>query len=153
MKSFEALQKAINGKTVEHARNLHLSTSSVSKWQEPSTDFTDSGSYNPLDRIETIIGTALALGNKEGAFEPINYLARRFCGVFIQLPEAVGCANEVTHQLLKTVENFGCLSREASRALEDGRITPRECDLIEKEAWNLIQQTVLFMQKAKEIAR
>jgi hypothetical protein len=153
MKSYEAIQAAVKGRTVDHAKKLGLSTSLLNKWQEPATDFADSGAYNPLDRIETIVETALALGNREGAFDPIHYLARRFNGIFLPLPLSPGGINEVTQELLKTVEKFGHLSREASRALEDGRITPRECDLIEKEAWNLVQQTVLFVQKAKEVAR
>jgi hypothetical protein len=79
MKSHEALQKAINGKTVEHAKRLGKSTVLINKWQEPHTDFTDSGAYNPLDRIEAIVEESIRQGVPlANALAPIYWLNDRF---------------------------------------------------------------------------
>jgi hypothetical protein len=73
MKTFEALQKAINGNTAYHAKRLGLSAPMLHKWQEPHMDWSDSGAYNPLDRIEAIIEIARSLGTEE-ALAPVYYL-------------------------------------------------------------------------------
>ena len=87
MKSYEAIQRAINGKTIEHAKALGISLSSVTKWQEPHLDFTDSGSYNPLDRIESITEKSLSLGNPpDRAYAPLQYLTERFGVIMLRLP-------------------------------------------------------------------
>ena len=151
MRSHEALQRAIHGRTVEHARKLGLSTVLISKWQEPHTDFTDSGAYNPLDRIETVIETSLSLGNPQAdAFAPIQYLSERFGLIMIAVPKASAGKEEVSKELLQTVKEFGELASVSSEALQDGKISSREIAHIEKEAWELIRQTAAFIQKVKE---
>ena len=154
MKSHEAIQAAIAGKTIEHAKRLHKSTSLVNKWMEPSTDYTDSGTHNPLDRIETIIESAISLGTPiDKAFAPVHYLAQRFGLIVIPTPPASGAAGEVSHELMRTVKEFGDLAQQASQAMDDGRITPQEYDAIDREAWHLIQQTCSFLRVAKAAAR
>lgn len=126
MKSYEALQKAIAGKTVEHAKRLGRSTSMLSKWQEPHTDFTDPGAYNPLDRIEAIVDYALALGvNKEAALAPVYWLNHRFGLVAFDLPD---CAKggAVSAELFATIKEFSDLIQATSKALKDGRIAKNE---------------------------
>jgi hypothetical protein len=152
MKSFEAIQKAIKGKTVDFAKRLGLSTSLIGKWQEPSTDYTDSGAYNPLDRIEMIIEKSLEMGNpREDAFAPIHYLAEKFHLITIPIPAAHAQTNtEASEELLKTITEFGHLAEEASIALADGKISAREYLKMEKEGWELIRQVAIFMQKAKQ---
>jgi len=155
MRSHEAIQSAINGKTVEHAQALALSVSAVTKWQEPHLDFTDSGSYNPLDRIESIIEKSLSLGNPpERAYAPIQYLAERFGLIMLALPKTCNGNIEISRELLKTIKEFGELAEAASAALNnDGRISKREAERIEKEAWELIRQTALFIQIVKEAVK
>jgi hypothetical protein len=154
MKSHEALNRAINRNTVEVARALHLSTSSVNKWQEPSTDFSDSGSYNPLDRIETIIEKSLDLGiSFEDATAPIQYLAERFGFICIQMPQTKANLSELSQELLKTITEFGHLAQESSAALEDDIINRMELTKITKEAWDLIRQVGTFLQKVQECSK
>lgn len=151
MRSYEAIQKAISGKTVEFARKLGLSTSLVTKWQEPHTDFTDSGAYNPLDRVETVIETSLSLGNNtDDAYAPIQYLTERFGLILLKLPKSCHDTEAVSKELLQTIKEFGEMAEAAGRALQDGKINPREAGRIEKEAWDLIRQTASFIQKIKE---
>lgn len=154
MKSYEALNRCINRKTVEHAKNLQLSTSLLHKWQEPSTDFTDSGALNPLDRIEALIEKSISLGTrKEDALAPVQYLAERFGLIVIPVPEVEPDVGKVSVELLKAIEEFGDLAREASAALRDGRITYAEFDRINREAWELIRQVAVFLQKAEMAVR
>lgn len=152
MKSHEAIQRAINGKTVDHAKALGISLSSVTKWQEPHLDFTDSGSYNPLDRIESIIEKSLSLGNPpERAYAPIQYLTERFGLIMLHLPKTCKGNIEISRELLRCIKEFGDLAEAASEALNnDGKISKREAEKIDKEAWELIRQTALFMQAIKE---
>jgi hypothetical protein len=154
VKSYEALQKCINGRTLERAKRLGLSTSLLSKWQEPHTDFTDSGAYNPLDRIETLIEAALADGlSEEDTLAPIDYLARRFKKVVISLPDGRTDVEDLTKKLMETISEFGQLTHEASEAMKDGRITKAEAERIDREAWHLVTHAVLFLQKVKEFVR
>lgn len=79
MKSHEAMDRCIGRHRLAVAKALHKSAALVSKWQEPTSDFTDSGTLNPIDRLETIIKATLSEGhNRDDATAPISYLAHRF---------------------------------------------------------------------------
>lgn len=148
MRSFEAINKAISGNTVAVAKKLHLSTSLIRKWQEPATDFEDSGAYNPLDRIEDVIDTAKSCGvPDQDALAPVQYLAEKYNLIVIPIPKITSASSEVQKELLKTIHEFGELAQAASAALLDGKITRNEIRRIEKEAWELIRQVAIFTQK------
>jgi hypothetical protein len=148
MRSFEAINKAISGNTVEVAKKLHLSTSLIRKWQEPTADFDDSGAYNPLDRIEEIIDTSIKCRvPEEDALAPIQYLAEKYNLIIIPIPKTTDKPSEIQKELLKTITEFGELAQAASNALLDGKITRAETRRIEKEAWELIRQVAIFTQK------
>jgi len=80
MFSHEALKLAVGRDTVEHAKAHHKSTSLIHKWTEPATDYTDSGAFSPLDRLEILVDTSLRLGNvsRSHSLAPISFLAARF---------------------------------------------------------------------------
>jgi hypothetical protein len=148
MRSFEAINKAISGNTVEVAKKLHLSTSLIRKWQEPTADFDDSGAYNPLDRIEEIIDTAKKCKvSEEDALAPIQYLAEKYNLIIIPIPKTTEKPSEIQKELLKTISEFGELAKAASSALLDGKLTRSEIREIEREAWELIRQVAIFTQK------
>jgi hypothetical protein len=148
MRSFEAINRAISGNTVEVAKKLHLSSSLIRKWQEPTADFDDSGAYNPLDRIEEIIDTANKCGVPEAdALAPIQYLAEKYNLIIIPISKTADKPTEIQKELLKTIKEFGDLAQAASGALLDGKITSTETRRIEKEAWELIRQVAIFTQK------
>lgn len=152
MKSFEAIQAAIKGRTVEFARKLGLSTSLINKWQEPCTDYTDSGALNPLDRIETIIEESQRQGNPD-ALAPVHYLAEKFNLAIIPIPQNNRCLSEISKALLKVIKEFGDLTKEASLTLQDGKITPSEVKAIDREAWELIRQITAFNEAVKRASR
>ena len=149
-KSHEAIQTAVDGHTLEHAKRLRLSTSSLYKHMEPSTDFTDSGTLNPLDRIETIIETALTLGTpQKKALGPLNYLAGRFNVVAIPLPHFTPGLGSLTHELVRTISEFGDLVKASSDAMMDGTVTNAEAAHIDRESWEAIRQIVVHATKVK----
>lgn len=153
MHSHEALQRAINGKTIEHAKHLGLSSSLINKWQEPHVDFEDSGAYNPLDRIETIVQTSLNLGiAREEAHAPIYYLAHRFNLACIMLPYGTreGCVNE---QIIRSIKEFADLAQATSEALADGRISKIEAKKIEREGQEALRAISSLLAIVKESIR
>lgn len=151
MKTFEALQRSISGQTVAHAKELHLSTSLVNKWQEPTTDFSDSGAYNPLDRIETIIETSHKLGTpRPDALAPIQFLAHRFNAVLIPLPEASPCLKNLHAQLSTAVIEFGHLMEKSAIAMADGVISHDERRTIEGATQHLMHHLGVYSQLIAE---
>lgn len=135
-KSFEALEETIRRDTVEVAKALHQSLSLVSKWKEqPATDedFQQSGTRNPLDRIETIINTVEKLDPKR-AHVPIKWLCARF-GFMppVKMPGEDVTDKALMERLLKWTKEFGETSEIISKSLEDGRISRDEIRDIEKE--------------------
>jgi hypothetical protein len=154
MESFEALSTAINRNTVKHAKALGLATSTVNKWQEPSTDFNDSGSYNPLDRIETIIKTALEMGNPaDAATMPVQYLAQRFNLFVTPLPPTNPGLSDIIQQIHKTTREFADLIKVSSDAIEDGRFTPDRRRRIEKEGLHLLTAVSTLIKMIQEKSR
>lgn len=152
MESHEALAKTINRHTVAIAKDLGLSTSLINKWQLPHTDFTDSGAYNPLDRIEAIIEQALKL-NPQDAFTPIKWLAEKFGLILIPLPADIPLdTSTLSLELLKTIEEFGDLARVAAEALSDNSLSRSEAKNIQREGHELIRQTSIFMHMVDRVA-
>lgn len=150
MKSYEALQKCIAGDTVETAKELGLATVTINKWMEPHLDFTDSGSYNPLDRINTIINRSVRLGKPaDSAYIPLYYLAEEHKHVCIPLPE-YKCLNDLNKELHESIIAFGHMIAAASEAMTGGRISKIEYQQIEEEGHDLIRHVTAFIEKTKE---
>lgn len=148
MKSHEAMERCIGRNTVAVAKAIQKSVSLVGKWKEPATDFTDSGTLNPLDRLETVIRTAIIEGqSKDDALSPLAYLAHRFNFMIIALPNATATTHDIVRQSHQCIKEFGDYISVFSDALLDGRITPAERKKIEQEGFDAIQQimTVLKM--------
>jgi hypothetical protein len=149
MRSHEAIQSAIAGQTVEHAKSLHLATVTVNKWQEPTGDFTDSGAFNPLDRIETMTKTALDL-KSPSPYSMIHYLNEAFGFLCLKMPE--GEATELTKDLMKSVEEFGQWMQEVSKDLIDGKIDAAEAKRIRIKGMKAVRAILTFIGEAEESA-
>jgi hypothetical protein len=147
MKSYEAMDRCIGRHRVAVAKAMRKSTHLVSKWMEPSTDFTDSGILNPMDRLETIMRTALHEGqSRDDATAPISYLAHRFGLVVIPLPEANPTMRDVVTHNNRSIKEFGEYITAFSEAIEDGRISPLERRRIELEGLQTIQHIAAVLQ-------
>lgn len=154
MESFLALEMAIDRKTREHAKRLGLSTSLVGKWQEPHSDFTDSGAKNPLDRLEQIIETSISLGGSENeSLAPLFYLAHRFGFACIKLPESNRpLIEKLQAEFALTIKEFGKLITEVAGALDDGKIDILEAKRIKDKSHQLIRQVLTFIALANGAA-
>lgn len=154
MQSHEAIQKTINGKSLPHAKRLGVSLSLVSKWQEPSLDFSDSGAYNPLDRIKTIMDGSQADGNGPDRYlAPIHWLAKEYRQIVIPVPDPNKGLSELHQELSRLTEEFGDLLSTSAERLADGDVSARDARAIRQEAYEL--QTVLssFLLKVDEAAK
>lgn len=157
MTTNEALKKAVSGKTREIAKRLGLSSSLVTKWQEPTNDDAimddESGTRNPLDRVEFIMEWCLSLGVEEkNALAPLFYLCQRFGYSCIKLPKANATEKGVLRQLSRVLQEFSDIPGVAGRALEDGKIFPNEAREIKDEAHELIREIMDFCKKVEEAA-
>ena len=150
MKSYEAMALMIGKFAEQIARRLHLSKFLIIKWKEPAEDPTDSGSLNPIDRLEFAIESAIALGiPKNDAYAPIRYLEQRFGIIGIEMGDTPLCAEELAKELMKAIKDFGKLMDTAGKALADGKIDRLEYNRIESAAWALIRQVTEFVYKSK----
>jgi len=153
MHSYEAMQDAIQGRTVDHAKALGVSNSLVAKWQEPHIDFSDSGAYNPLDRIATVVETALRLGvPKSKTLSPIFYLNHRFGLVCFQMPTP-GDGSTVNDALIQTIKEFSDVAQATSESLMDGRISTLDARKIIHEGQEAIRAIGALLHIVKEAIR
>ncbi len=151
MESYEAISRAIGKEAVAHARRLRLSTRLIYKWMEPSADFTSSGAYNPLDRVEEIIAGALRLGKpQEDAFALIYFLAYRFGGVYLPCPPSNCDLGALSKQLVKCIQEFSECAAETAKALDDDFLSPVERKRIIKEGHDAVAAITQLIRMAKE---
>ena len=152
-KSYEALEECIRRDAVEVANLLHQSKTLIQKWKEaPATDedYTQSGTRNPLDRIEKII-TAIEKIDPKRAYIPILWLCARF-GFLppVKMPAGLESQQDILKALLKWNEEFGETCAEISKTLRDGKITEREYKVCYREAMEDIQALMELLEKMKE---
>lgn len=111
---------------VDMAKRLVLSSRMIHKWCEPTEDYSDSGSFNPLDRLDSMMDEAQRLGQSaHEIYAPLRYLSDGR-GVFIPLPKSSCSMSDITFQSAKTIKEFGDALTAAGTALEDDKLTPNE---------------------------
>lgn len=127
MESHQAMRMAVGENATAIAKRIGRSANLVSRWTLPTADYSDSGAYSDLDRLEALIDESLRLGtSKARALAPLHYLARTFRCLVIPLPEE-GCQTvDYTRQLCRTIKEVSEAFSIAAQALEDDRITPGE---------------------------
>jgi len=149
MESFEALNKCIGKHTREVAKRLRVSAVLVYKYQEPHNDFTDSGSINPIDKLNDIVNVAKECGQGEDAMEPIYFLAAKHGLTCIHLPQ-VNTPEGVGPELLKVIKEFSDVAQATASALSDNRISPPEAKKIEREGNEAIRAISTLLSVVKE---
>lgn len=151
MKSHEAMDRCIGRNRVAVAKALGRSSTLISKWQEPTGDYTDSGSRNPIDWLELTMSTAIHEGQpKDLAVAPIEYLAHKFGLTVIPLPEATPSMKDVVRQSHRSIKEFGDYITAFSESIEDDRISPLERKRIEVEGMQAIQQIMAVLKMIEE---
>jgi AcrR family transcriptional regulator len=127
MHSHEALKRTVGGFYREIAKRLGLSKETVYKWTESTEDFSSSGAYNPVDRVEAMIDEAQRLGVKSvDGMAPILYLATAFGVVFLPPVKRSENNADISRQLCKTMKEVSESFAVSAAALEDDLLTPQE---------------------------
>jgi len=149
--SFEAMDRCIGRHRMAVAKALHKSPALVSKWMEPAADFTDSGTLNPLDRLETIITAAIHEGHpKDEATAPIVYLAGKFGLTVVSLPEAPTTLKDILTESHRAIKEFGHYIEAFSEAIEDGKVSPLERMHVEVEGYQAVQHILAVIRMLGE---
>ena len=126
MKSYEAMRLMVGGFAVDMAKRLVLSSRMIHKWCEPTEDYSDSGSLNPLDRLDSMMDEAQRLGQSAlEIYAPIRYLCQGH-GVFLPLPNHTCSTSDISKQTIKTIKEFGEALTRAAESLEDDKLTVSE---------------------------
>ncbi len=128
-RSYENLAECIGPNTIDVARALHISPSIVYKWQQhPATEeeYTQSGTRNPEDRIETIISTIEPIDPKR-AYLPIYRLNARF-GFLppVKKPDVNVDEKCINQAVFDWIGSFGKVTTAVSDALADNVVTKAE---------------------------
>lgn len=149
MENHEALRKCIGKHTQEIAKALHLAPITIWKWMEPHVDFYDSGSYNPVDRLEMIMQKAIDLGvPRDEALTPLYHLNQRFN---LDAAALATCDDkgDLSLELAEALKEVGHLTTVASDALLSGDISRRHAERIEEEGNHLIRRVQAFVRKTR----
>jgi signal transduction histidine kinase len=152
METHEAMRRAVGTDAVRVAKRLGRSSSLISKWCEPSADFTDSGALNPLDRLEMVIEVAEQQKRPScDAYAPIYYLAHRFGGLFLPPVKHQVNTLEYSKQLCRVVKEAGEAFAAAAEALEDDELTINERRRIGKELHEALAEMAAFARMVEGV--
>jgi hypothetical protein len=76
----------------------------------------------------------------------LDWLEASVCRVAIELPDAPPSMDGLQTELFRAVKEFGEMTSEAGKALQDGRISRCEAKRIERAGQDLIRQVQVFLQ-------
>jgi len=148
--SHSVFEETVGRDTVAVSKALKLSEQAVRKWkQRPKTkDNDESGSRNPLDRLEIIMETIAEIdGSTDRAHKPIDWLCHRF-GYLppIKAPNTEFTDVEIVQAVLKWNKEFGEACSVISKTLEDGTVGKKEYKECHREAQEGIQALLQLLK-------
>ena len=156
MTSFEAMKKAVGGKTklISDAckeDGWTLESPTLYQYQEPYGG-TFSGAPNCIDRTNRIINASKKVGHAYDAWSsPLHYLCHEHNHIAVRLPETNGDLRDIQHGLIKSIKEFSELASASSSALEKDGINKREAARIITEGEEALQQISAYLQKIRTI--
>lgn len=141
MRSYDAIRLMVGGHPEEIAKAIHRSANLVYRWTLPINDYSESGAFNDLDRLEQGMRRSLELGvSQSDALAPIHYLAHAFGGRFLP-PVPHSCnLQEFSRQLTRAMKETSEAFALSAQALEDDNLTPVERRRIVKETYEGIHE-------------
>ena len=84
-----------------------------------------------------------------GDFTAIDHIEHSLGRVAFKLPAAVAGIEETQAKLLETINRFGLLVSNASEALKDGKVDSWEAKTMERDAFELIRETLRFLDSVQ----
>jgi hypothetical protein len=106
---------------------------------------------NPdMDSFDFQLRHILQLTRLTQNFAVLDFIEKSLGRVPILIPTATIGTAEIVEEFGKTSKEFGELAREIGSSLADGRIDPVEFVKLECEAWDLIRETVMLVEKLRE---
>lgn len=91
----------------------------------------------------------IPLARLTGDYRAIDFIEHSLGRVAFALPPAAADIEETRAKLMSTINRFGRLAQDASASLEDGRIEPWEAKTIERDAFELIRETLRFLDSVQ----
>ena len=84
-----------------------------------------------------------------GDFTAIDHIENSLGRVAFELPAAGAGIEETQAKLLETINRFGLLVTNASEALKDGKVDSWEAKTMERDAFELIRETLRFLDSVQ----
>jgi len=124
MQSHELLKDILKKTSAKQiSSDMGLSLSLIYKWAEPPTDAAGSGSSNPLDRIEQLIGTT-------GDTRIAHWVCARAGGFYIVNPPVNSSGRDLVPATTEIVNDFARLLTSITMASADQQVTgPEAADI------------------------
>ena len=154
-RSYQVLDQVIDrGEATDVARVLSCSPQLIRDWcraPETSEEFSNTGKFNPLDRIRAIVSVIRESdGSAERAYPIGQYVANMLGGVFVPMPQAN------RQQDSELVRHVSAILKETGEAVEatrlayfdkdtPGRISTQERNVCEHEIREAIVALVQFL--------
>ena len=106
-----------------------------------------------LDEFERTLHV-FAEANMPDAFQPLHSLAWRFDHVCIPVPHVSSdCPNELSIGVMKIAQEIGDVARETANAAQDGVITKREYERIDREIEEAMSALAAHREALKALAK
>lgn len=154
MKSYSAIKRAVGPHVEAFAKRFRRSRQRIYQWMEPAEDYTDSGTINPVDRVELLVETAVSLGQPEAdAMAPLDYLDNRFGRVAFTLPKDIGTPEHEAKELLQLMEESGDIVREHNKCAKDGRISKLDFAQVDREIWEAARQLMIYREALRRAVK
>lgn len=113
--------------------------------------------YNKLnpdnDSNHLYLRDAILLTEKANNDAILQAWCRKLGGVFVRLPEAVACDEELSDQLMRLNEELGETLGEVRKARQDGIIDPEEFAVIKEKLMNMITEALALKTVIKTQVR
>jgi hypothetical protein len=156
MTSFEAMKKAVGGKTklISDAckeGGWTLEPPTLYQYQEPYGG-TFSGAPNCIDRTNRIVNASKKIGNPyESWSAPLHCLCHEHNHIAVRLPDRNADLKDIQQSLIKCIKEFSDLASASSEAMEKNSISKQKASGIIAEGEEALQQISAYLQGIKAL--
>lgn len=151
MESWQAWRITTGRFSNEIAKRLGRSVNLIGKWGRPCEDYSETGAYNPSDRLIGAVEEVLRQGHpQKDAFAVIYQITSHFDGIFLPpVPRTIN-THEITKQIAVSMREAAEAFAKAAEAIEDDEISPNERRAFLREAYEAIESLTLLVRMFEE---